>query len=202
MPLSPMPPADNAGAVPQGDDQRDHFAEFLNKNSYIPVWLHPDVAHGILQHFGREGTAIVHPHPESRGRDNYATGGVAAPSPLANPAVAAGATAGGGAPIAGIQSPAVVTGGRQSIFGGGQIGASGPTARTPVFAQGGGMMDGRGGTGKVPGVDLGKDSVHAMLQPGEAVFNKKQLAGIKPRMGKEHLLRPDQKKAMRNASSK
>lgn len=199
MPLSAMPPANDAGAVPQGDDQRNHFTEFLNKNSYIPVWLHPDVAHGVLQHFGREGTAIVHPHPESRGRDNYATGGVA---PLASPAVAAAGAAGGAPPMTGIQTGAVPAVGPGSIFAGGAIGAAGPTARTPVFAQAGGMMDGRGGTGNVPGVDMGEDSVHAMLQPGEAVFNKKQLAGIKPRQGKEHLLRLDQKKAMRNARSK
>jgi hypothetical protein len=41
--------------------------------------------------------------------------------------------------------------------------------------------------------------VHAMLEPGEAVFNKRQLAGIKVKPGKEHLVRSDQKKAMRGA---
>ena len=91
--------------------------------------------------------------------------------------------------------------GPRSIFGGGPIGAGGPADRTPVFVQGGGeIMDGTNGTGNVPGKDFGRDSVHAMLEPGEAVFNKKQLAGIKPREGKEHLIRPDQKRAMRKAA--
>jgi hypothetical protein len=68
----------------------------------------------------------------------------------------------------------------------------------PVFVQKGGAIDGRSG-GKVPGKDLGRDTVHALLQPGEAVFNKKQLAGIKVKPGKEHLVRDDQKKAMSKA---
>lgn len=79
------------------------------------------------------------------------------------------------------------------------MGAGGPTTRTPVFAQEGAAIDGRGG-GKVPGKDLGRDSVHALLQPGEAIFNKKQLGGIKVKPGKEHLVRSDQKKAMSKAS--
>jgi hypothetical protein len=54
----------------------------------------------------------------------------------------------------------------------------------------------------VPGQDLGEDSVHAMLEPGEAVFNKKQLAGIKVKKGKEKLVRSDQKAAMRKASGR
>jgi hypothetical protein len=41
-----------------------------------------------------------------------------------------------------------------------------------------------------------------MLEPGEAVFNKKQLAGIKVKPGREHLVRGDQKKAMRKASGR
>jgi hypothetical protein len=41
-----------------------------------------------------------------------------------------------------------------------------------------------------------------MLEPGEAVFNKKQLAGIKVKPGKEKLVRADQKKAMRGASKR
>jgi hypothetical protein len=85
------------------------------------------------------------------------------------------------------------------------MGAGGPVSRTPVFAQAGGAIDGTGG-GKVPGKDLGRDSVHALLEPGEAIFNKKQLAGIKVKPGKEHLVRSDQKKAMskagKNASGK
>jgi hypothetical protein len=46
----------------------------------------------------------------------------------------------------------------------------------------------------------GHDTVHAMLDPGEAIFNKKQLAGIKVKPGKAHLVRDDQKRAMRKAS--
>jgi hypothetical protein len=66
-------------------------------------------------------------------------------------------------------------------------------------------LDGRAGV-KVPGTtpppEAQHDTVHAMLDPGEAVFNDKQLAGIKVKPGKGHLVRPDQKKAMRNASRK
>ena len=90
----------------------------------------------------------------------------------------------------------------RSIFDGGNVGNQGPMKRTPIFAQDGAVMDGTGGTGQVPGVDLGGDTVPAMLQPGEAVFNKQQLAGIQPRKGKEHLVRPDQKQAMRKASGR
>jgi hypothetical protein len=71
----------------------------------------------------------------------------------------------------------------------------------PQFVQDGGTIDARRG-GKVPGKDLGHDSVHAMLEPGEAVFNKKQLAGIKVKAGKEKLVRSDQKAAMRKASTR
>jgi hypothetical protein len=38
------------------------------------------------------------------------------------------------------------------------------------------------------------------LDAGEAVFNQKQLAGIKVKPGKEKLVRSDQKAAMRKAS--
>ena len=76
--------------------------------------------------------------------------------------------------------------------------------RTPVFqAQEGMALDARSGT-KVPGQSptggQQHDTVPAMLDPGEAVFNRKQLAGIKVKPGKEHLIRSDQKKAMRGAS--
>jgi hypothetical protein len=39
-----------------------------------------------------------------------------------------------------------------------------------------------------------------MLDPGEAVFNKKQLAGIKVKPGKGNLVRADQKKAIKKAA--
>lgn len=211
-----MPPPTQAGAAsppPADAAPRDHFAEFVNKNSYIPVWLHPDVAHGVLRHFGKNGQAIVHPHPTN---NNLASGGIvttpfpigahthsgprgeAAASPTGPPAAVA-RPMGNPPRLAGIQGAADA---KRSIFGGGTLGASGPTDRTPVFAQQGAILDGRSGVGKVPGVDLGRDTVHAMLEPKEAVFNQKQLAGIKPRKGKEHLLRADQKKAMRNARRK
>jgi hypothetical protein len=46
---------------------------------------------------------------------------------------------------------------------------------------------------------MGRDSVHAMLEPGEMVANKKQLRGIQVKPGKSHLLRSDQKKAIKQA---
>jgi hypothetical protein len=108
----------------------------------------------------------------------------------------------GAPPLAGIPSGVGAAGNAgRSIFGGGPVGAGGPVQRTPVFARKGTAIDARGG-GKVPGQDLGHDSVHAMLEPGEAVFNKKQLAGIKVKAGKEKLVRADQKAAMRKASGR
>jgi hypothetical protein len=75
----------------------------------------------------------------------------------------------------------------------------------PAFAQRGKVMDGRGGAGRVPGQEVpaeqkeGHDTVQALLDPGEAVFNRKQLAGIKVKPGKGHLLRSDQKAALKKA---
>jgi hypothetical protein len=91
--------------------------------------------------------------------------------------------------------------GRRSIFAGGAIGAAGPKMQQPLAARGGRVLDGTGG-GNVPGKDLGRDSVHAMLQPGEMVANKKQLQGIQVKPGKGHLLRADQKRAIKQAGKR
>lgn|SRR5215469_4823507 len=213
MAISPMPPATQAAAP--SPDQPDPFAQYVNDNDMIPVWLDPEVAHGVLTHFGRTGQALVHPHPAS-GHPSYATGGVVSTGPgqtfpaiggAKPPAAAAralprgraalGAPPARGGPQLGLGPLAGMP--RNSVFGGGPIGASGPADRTPVFVQNGGAIDGTPGMGTVPGVDTGGDTVPAMLRPGEAVFNKGQLAGIKPKPGKEHLLRGDQKQAMRKA---
>ena len=187
----------------------------------IPVWLNPDLAAGIIRHYGRDGQAIVHPHPESGYNPGLATGGVTPTMPAQGsprqgaapvavpPAPAAGARVAAAGRMAGIPPSAGAAGpAGRSVFAGGPIGGAGPTQRPPVFqAKKGRVMDGRGGKGKVPGRPVpasqkqGHDTVHAMLDPGEAVFNKKQLAGIKAKPGKEHLLRNDQKKAMRKASA-
>jgi hypothetical protein len=219
MPIQPMPPNSQGGA-PSPDQNRDPFAEFVNQNSYVPVWLHPDVAHGVIRHFGRDGQAIVHPHPSS----GYVAGGVVPPSAVppvglpmspagssnaaspvgAPPPVATRPPAGAVAPLAGL--PPQPAG--QSIFGGGQVGQGGPNQIKPVFAQGGGILDGRQGTGKVPGKKVpatqkeGHDTVHAMLDPGELVANDKQLRGIQVKPGKGHLLRSDQKKAIKEAGKR
>src|SRR5262245_18692816 len=71
MALSPIPPDNNAGGA-----SPDHLADFVNRNNYIPMWLHPHVAHGVLQHFGRDGRAVIHPHPSTTGATGYASGGV------------------------------------------------------------------------------------------------------------------------------
>lgn len=208
--------------LPQGGG--DPFADFVNKNNYIPVWLHPHVAAGVIRHFGKDGSAIVHPHPSLQaGQNGMADGGTippsavlagrrAAPTGQIEPAVPPAAAppmapaAASGAPLAGIPAGIGAAGAAgRSIFGGGPVGQGGPQQRVPVFAQAGTAIDARGGA-KVPGVppapDDQHDTVPAMLDPGEAVFNKKQLAGIKVKPGKEHLVRPDQKKAMRNARRK
>lgn len=217
MPAQPMPPDPRAGAP---SPQPDPLAQHLNQNAYIPVWLRPDVAAGVVRHFGKDGSAIVHPHPTMHGNIDaaMATGGVsppagqaAAPMPMTSggPPPAAGAAAPvvpQGAPLAGLrpQFGAAGQAGR-SIFGGGPIGVTGPSQQVPVFAQQGMALDGRAGIkvpGSIPPPEAEHDTVHAMLDPGEAVFNDKQLAGIKVKPGKEHLVRADQKKAMRNASRK
>lgn len=203
--LSPMPAPSPA---PPDQAPRNHFAEFVNKRAYIPMWLHPDVAHGVIQHFGKTGHAIVHPHPHS-GAIGMASGGIvpqpstgargdaaAAAAALVAPPAATARPPTDAAPLAGIPSAG------QSIFSGGSIGASGPTVRTPVFARNGTVLDARAGIGAVPGVDLGRDTEHAMLEPGEAVFNKEQLGGITVKKGKGHLVRADQKQAMRKAAKK
>lgn len=199
--------------LPQGGG--DPFADFVNKNNYIPMWLHPHVAAGVIRHFGKDGSALVHPHPHTTG-NGMATGGVAPTGPPAEmppagipPAAmpaAAISTGAAAAPLAGIPSGVGAAGsGGQSIFGGGPVGQGGPKQQVPVFAQKGTAVDARGG-GKVPGQPPASNDAHdtvpAMLDPGEAVFNKKQLAGIKVKPGKEHLVRADQKKAMQNARRK
>ena len=228
MPFGPSP-AQSAG-VPSPAPQkqpRDHFAEYVNRNAYIPMWLHPDLAAGVLQHFGRDGSALVHPHPGSVGfpdgqpQGMQAGGAVApqvgvgrrgdvSPQPLTGPAsIAAAATA--AAPLAGMPVRPVLSAqgaAGRSIFGGGPIGTGGPAQQQPAFVQSGAVMDGRGGAGRVPGQPVpasqkeGHDTVHAMLDPGELVANQKQLRGIQVRPGKGHLLRSDQKKAIKNASRK
>lgn len=215
MQLGPMPPAPEPAGGPSpapaeapaaAPDQRNHFNEFVNKNSYIPVWLHPDVAHGVIRHFGRDGRAIVHPHPAS-GQDGMAGGGVVDPTATAAakgaaPAAQAGPPAAMARPPAAVTPLAGIAGDARSIFNGGPVGSAGPTDRTPVFAKNGAVLDARAGMGSVPGVDLGRDTEHAMLEPGEAVFNKEQLGGITVKKGKGHLVRPDQKQAMRKASKR
>lgn len=223
MPAQPMPPDPQAGAAsPQPDQisQPDQMAQYLNQNAYIPVWLRPDIAAGVIRHFGKDGSAIVHPHPTMHGDVDaaMATGGVSPPAvggqqaaapmmPMsagAPPAAAAGPVVPQGAPLAGLR-PQVGAAGQagRSIFGGGPIGVSGPSQQMPVFAQRGMALDGRAGV-KVPGTtpppEAEHDTVHAMLDPGEAVFNTKQLAGIKVKPGKGHLVRADQKKAMQGAA--
>jgi hypothetical protein len=221
-----MPPNQGGAAsqgAPQPQSPQQQFTDFLHQNAYIPVWLHPHLAAGVIRHFGKDGSAIIHPHPttlmDNTTAASMAGGGVAQspvtpvapggamqriqPGPASRPAAAAAAVnASRLAPLSGIPGGlgAPGTAGR-SIFGGGPVGAGGAMQQEPVFARKGAALDATGG-GKVPGKDLGHDSVSAMLEPGEAVFNKKQLAGIKPKPGKEHLLRGDQKKAMRKASNR
>ena len=242
MAIRPMP-ADNGAGAPS---PRDHFAEYVNKNNYIPLWAAPHVARGILKHFAGDGSVIVHPHPSTGyGMPGYLGGGVAtAPTVEGGPTFDRGSPMEGGVglvqqppvgrmppggppspigrmppgqmppglgrapfgprmappaplprPLAGISpDPALA----RSIFAGGQIGANAPADRTPLFVQRGGAIDARPG-GKVPGKDMGRDSVHAMLEPGEMVANKKQLRGIQVKPGKSHLLRSDQKKAIKQA---
>jgi len=207
-----MPPAQPAGGVSpqQQPTMRDQFVAHINRHAYIPVWLHPDVAKGVIQHFGRDGSALVHPHPNT-GHPAYATGGMAQATPpvqaapAARPPAPAAVAMAGRAPLAGMPARAALGApgdAGQSIFGGGALGAGGPTQQAPVLAQRGAIMDGRGGAGRVPGRDMGKDSVHAMLEPGELVANKKQLRGLQVKPGKAHLLRDDQKKALKQAHKK
>lgn len=207
MPAQPQP-------TPQGGV--DPFADHINRHNYIPVWLHPHVAAGVIRHFGRDGSALIHPHPQTTGNgQGMVNGGIAAPVIQGGPQVApppaaavgpAAIAASGAAPLAGIPATANAAGDAgRSIFGGGPVGASGPLQRPPLFARKGAAIDGRAGM-QVPGAppppDAEQDIVPAMLQPGEAVFNKKQLSGIKVKPGKGHLVRPDQKKAMRGASKR
>ena len=188
----------------------------------IPMWLHPDVAGHVLRHFGRDGRAVVHPHPTLNIAKGYAQGGVAFPAirgsgtvgsqlgaapAMAMPAHMGGAGGMGTFPSA-VGAPANV--GRtlggirgrapQSIFSGGATGP--PIDRTPFFAQNGAVLNGIQGVGRVPGVDTGEDTQPAVLRPGELVATPEQQEAIQIKPGKAHLLRADQRKAIKAAAKR